>query len=37
MNKLYSSILAILKVDGRTPASTIAVMLDKQDSEIRKL
>ena len=36
MNKLYSSILAILKEDGRTPASTIAVMLDKQESEIKK-
>ncbi len=36
MNKLYSSILAILKEDGRTPANTIAVMLDKQESEIKK-
>lgn len=36
MNKLYSSILSILKEDGRTPASTIAVMLDKQESEIKK-
>lgn len=36
MNKLYGSILSVLKDDGRTKAADIAVMLDKPVSEVEK-
>ena len=36
MNNLYRRILSVLKEDGRTPAETMAAMLNKPAEEVKK-